>query len=235
MTKARDISSNARFTSGPTFGLHLLASALLALSAPALSQAQSPAAPAVAPDASNSIILRWTAPGDDGYVGQATYYDIRLQSANKGPLDTEDEWQAATQVPYLPSPSTAGQLDSVQVMNLDAGTSYYFALRTYDEVQNQSPLSNSPLLTAAITSCCEGRVGDANGLGGDEPTIGDISTMVDHLFIDIPLLWCAEEADVNQSGGTDPQQGPGGDITIGDISVLIDYLFLTGGTLPDCL
>jgi len=87
----------------------------------------------------------------------------------------------------------------------------------------------------AGSSCCVGRVGDANGVGGDEPTIGDCSVMIDALFIsgDINLIACIPEADVNQSGGINP--GPV-NITIGDISVLIDYLFITGTSLglPDC-
>jgi hypothetical protein len=86
------------------------------------------------------------------------------------------------------------------------------------------------------TSCCVGRVGDANGQGGDEPTIGDIGVLVDALFISASpdVLPCLAEADVNQSGGSDPVFE---DITIGDISILIDYLFITGPTLglPDCL
>jgi hypothetical protein len=87
-----------------------------------------------------------------------------------------------------------------------------------------------------VSSCCFGRVGDANGLGGDEPTIGDVSTMIDALFIsgDPEVIPCLAAADINQSGGVDPQPS---DITIGDISVLIDYLFITGPTLglPNCL
>jgi hypothetical protein len=84
--------------------------------------------------------------------------------------------------------------------------------------------------------CCEDRVGDGNGSGDDEPTIGDISIMIDALFIggDAEVLGCLAEADVNQSGGVDPEAA---DITIGDISYLIDYLFITGPSLglPDCL
>lgn len=81
-----------------------------------------------------------------------------------------------------------------------------------------------------LASCCLERVGDANGVGGDEPTIGDISVMIDAKFISgspTPIA-CTGEADVNLSGGTDPQIG---DVTIGDISVLIDYLFITGPSL----
>lgn len=85
-------------------------------------------------------------------------------------------------------------------------------------------------------SCCIVRVGDANGLGGDEPTMGDVALLIDALFIsnDIGLLPCLAEADINQSGGAEPTAT---DVTIGDISILINYLFITGPSLglPDCL
>jgi len=83
--------------------------------------------------------------------------------------------------------------------------------------------------------CCQGRVGDANQSGEDEPTISDIAMMIDHLFISNPPLECYAEADINQSGGPDPEPP---DITISDISMLIDYLFISGPTvvtLNDCL
>ncbi len=85
--------------------------------------------------------------------------------------------------------------------------------------------------------CCIDRVGDANGLGGDEPTIGDVSVMIDAKFITGTcdgIIVCLDEADVNQSGP--PNAATCGDVTIGDISILIDYLFITGSTLGlnDC-
>ena len=84
--------------------------------------------------------------------------------------------------------------------------------------------------------CCVGRVGDANGDGADEPTIGDVSVLIDAKFITgrcAGIIDCTAEADINQSGGTGPECD---DITIGDISTLIDYLFITGSSLglPDC-
>ncbi len=84
--------------------------------------------------------------------------------------------------------------------------------------------------------CCLGRVGDANGLGGDEPTIGDVSVMIDAKFIAGTcdgIIVCLGEADVNGSGASDPACE---DVTIGDISILIDYLFITGAGLglSDC-
>jgi hypothetical protein len=89
---------------------------------------------------------------------------------------------------------------------------------------------------ACDTECCELRVGDANGSGEDEPTIGDVSVMIDFLFVtqNPALLACPAEADVNQSGGSGPDLS---DISIGDVSYLIDYLFISGQGigLPDCL
>jgi hypothetical protein len=78
-------------------------------------------------------------------------------------------------------------------------------------------------------------VGDANGSGQDEPTIGDVTTLIDMLFVsgDPALVRCYAEADINQSGGDSPLPE---DVTIGDISYLIDYLFITGSALglPEC-
>jgi len=90
---------------------------------------------------------------------------------------------------------------------------------------------------ASFLSCCEGRVGDANGLLGDEPTIGDVAILIDAKFISgtcVSIIACLAEGDINQSGGADPTCE---DITIGDVAILIDYLFITGSSLglPDCL
>ncbi len=99
------------------------------------------------------------------------------------------------------------------------------------------PYTENPRCGDACQSCCVGRVGDANGVGGDEPTIGDVSVMIEAKFITGTcdgILECFTEADVNQSSRTDPDCS---DITIGDISILIDYLFITGTSirLKNCL
>jgi|GEM_PF-1470522 len=105
----------------------------------------------------------------------------------------------------------------------------------------------TPTLVAGGISldCCSGLVGDANSSGEDVPTIGDISAMIDAMFITGTcdgILSCPAEADVNQSGGPNPTCV---EVTIGDISILIDYLFIHGAydlvtnpegvQLPECL
>ncbi len=84
-------------------------------------------------------------------------------------------------------------------------------------------------------TCCVGKVGDINGNGGDIPTIGDLSALIEALFVvnDVTTLSCLAEADLNRSGGAAPLPG---DISVGDVVSLIDYLFITGSGLglPDC-
>jgi hypothetical protein len=88
-----------------------------------------------------------------------------------------------------------------------------------------------------VASCCDLRVGDANSLRGDEPTIGDVSVIIDAKFITgvcDGIVACLPEADIDQSGGIDPTCD---DLTMGDIMILIDYLFITGTSagLADCM
>lgn len=82
------------------------------------------------------------------------------------------------------------------------------------------------------TGCCVGVVGDANGDGQEDATLGDVSALIDYLFINGTAIECLAEADANQSGGTDPTYD---DLTLGDISVLIDHLFINEPPLLPCL
>jgi len=86
----------------------------------------------------------------------------------------------------------------------------------------------------ACESCCRGRVGDANGQNGDEPTIGDINALISAIYTEqLPdaIAGCYIEADVNQSGGMNPVYP--NDFTIADINLLIEYLYIKGPYDPD--
>jgi len=115
------------------------------------------------------ITLRWTAPGDDGNMGRAARYDMRFRQTLFGPIDTEAEWALAIPLNNEPAPSPAGQRDSMNVTGLLPGTQYYFCIRTFDEANNISDLSNSPLIIVFIVpdDVISGDVnnsGDVNGL-----------------------------------------------------------------------
>ena len=89
----------------------------------------------------NSLVLTWTASGDDSMTGSASQYDIRYSS--QGEIDTEEKWNDATQCPNESSPSTAGTTEHFTVAGLSVNTTYWFALKIADEVPNWSALSNS--------------------------------------------------------------------------------------------
>jgi hypothetical protein len=85
------------------------------------------------------VTLHWLAPGDDGWTGTAAEYDIRYSTS---PI-TEQNWAAAGQVADEPIPNTGGQLQTHRVTGLEPLTQYYFAIKTSDEVPNESGISNT--------------------------------------------------------------------------------------------
>ncbi|MFC1598316.1 fibronectin type III domain-containing protein [Patescibacteria group bacterium] len=95
---------------------------------------------------STSIDLSWTAPGDDGAVGTATTYDVRYATSD---INNEVQWAAATQATGEPAPSVAGTTENMTVTGLSPGTTYYFVMKTSDEVPNTSGRSNRPNATTA--------------------------------------------------------------------------------------
>jgi hypothetical protein len=98
----------------------------------------------------NSITLTWTAPGDDTTSGTATTYDIRYSTS---PI-TAGNWASATQLTGEPSPKAAGGSETLTITGLAMSTTYYFAIKTADEVPNWSGLSNiiSKATTGDITA-----------------------------------------------------------------------------------
>ena len=88
----------------------------------------------------STIKISWTAPGDDGDEGAASFYEIRYHNA---PI-TELNWQNATLYPDPPEPEIAGTYQTCSVANLQAGTIYYFAIKAFDENSNAGDVSNSP-------------------------------------------------------------------------------------------
>ncbi|MFW9973326.1 MAG: fibronectin type III domain-containing protein [Candidatus Odinarchaeota archaeon] len=86
----------------------------------------------------DSITLEWTAPGDDGNKGKGYTYDIRYSTE---PI-TEENWDDAIPCEGEPIPQLAGSKESYVVTDLIPGETYYFAIKTSDDVPNLSKLSN---------------------------------------------------------------------------------------------
>jgi hypothetical protein len=86
----------------------------------------------------SSMILNWTSPGDDDTAGTVTEYDIRFSTTTI----TEANWASATQASGEPTPQAAGASETMSVTGLTIGSHYCVALKTADEAENWSELSN---------------------------------------------------------------------------------------------
>jgi hypothetical protein len=181
-------------------------------------------------------------PPPTGYIivplGSPVFYDLSTTAQYVGDIticvgydDSEVGWWE----PWLALWHGAG--DPVQWTNITA------SLDTDNNVicGVTSSLSTFVAASERRADCCQIRVGNANGFGTypHEVTISDIQTLVTAKFISskpcTENLPCLTEADVNQSGGVDPQCK---DITISDIQTLVNHLFIAGpanAPLKDCL
>lgn len=92
---------------------------------------------------STQLLLTWSSPGDDGLAGQAVAYEIRYSTAA---ID-EGNFAAATLISHSLTPKAPGQPENLLVTGLSPSTTYYFAIKTADEVPNWSAISNVPSAT----------------------------------------------------------------------------------------
>jgi len=79
--------------------------------------------------------------------------------------------------------------------------------------------SLSPFIVAVGGGCCSGLTGNVDNDPGDVTDIGDLTALIDYLFITFTMPECIEEANIDGDLG--------GVVDIGDLTALIDYLFIT--------
>jgi hypothetical protein len=89
------------------------------------------------------IRLTWTAPGDDGATGTASHYIMKVAHAaiTGGTFDAVADLDRWTDQPV---PAAAGTPETLFVFGLDPDSTWFFALKTQDEVPNTGAVSNSP-------------------------------------------------------------------------------------------
>ena len=85
----------------------------------------------------------------------------------------------------------------------------------------------SPVFAVYVTSgnCCVGLSGNVNGDPGDIVDIGDLTALIQYLFIP-PNNPPACDAEANANGDIE------GTIDIGDLTALIQYLFIPPNNPP---
>ncbi|MFH2034830.1 MAG: PQQ-binding-like beta-propeller repeat protein, partial [Candidatus Zixiibacteriota bacterium] len=100
---------------------------------------------AITDSTSRSITLQWHAPGADNYTGTCELYDLRMSTS---PIDSANFTSASPVSPDgsgqapLPSPASAGTLQSFTIDSLNYATTWYFAIKAKDDEGLWSPISN---------------------------------------------------------------------------------------------
>lgn len=141
----------------------------LALALFVMGLAQLPSIAAAQTVTSNSVSLTWTAPGDDSLTGTAAQYDLRYSTV----AITATNFATATRFTGTPTPAAPGSPQTVTVTGLQPSTTYYFAVKTGDEVPNWSGLSNviSRTTLAAPDLVRPGPVATVTVTGSTETTV----------------------------------------------------------------
>jgi hypothetical protein len=132
---------DARLSRHPQTGSLSSLASLASLSLALLLAAVSGLAPSVASAqgaGADTLVLYWTAPGDDGTVGTAHHYEVRMSVA----AITNSNWSAAPLIGGAPAPLPSGERQRMVVRGLSRDSTYYFAVKTVDHAGNVSELSN---------------------------------------------------------------------------------------------
>ena len=184
----------------------------------------------------NSITLSWTAPGDDSLTGTASQYDLRYSTA----AITAANFAAATRWTGTPTPTASGTRQSATVGNLQPSTTYYFAIKTGDEVPNWAIVSNvvsratlaapdvirpAPVATLTVTGSTETTASLRWTAVGDDSLTGTAAS-VDVRYSTSPIT-SANWASATQATGepTPASSGTVTNYTVSGLSRQVTYYF----------
>jgi len=137
---------------------------------------------------SNSVMITWTAPGNDGMSGTASSYTVKFSTA----AITEATWPNATQVSTTQTPLAAGSTHAMTISGLSPGTTYYFAIKTADSAGNVSGMSNSPSATTA---------GGGGGSGPNPPASATASSATGKVSVTWPTSGAVKYSIYRSVGG----------------------------------
>ena len=151
---------------------------------------------------SGSVMLKWTAPGDDYHNhGRADYYDVRW---SLNPITSGALYNSATEVTAEPYPVFGGHVQEYEVTGLgyNSAIPYYFSIQTVDEVGNRSGIS-TPKATDSNMSVGGPRCGMCHTIA---PSVVD--SVGNHKLHGITLGDCAKCHGVGSTTyGLDHQDG----------------------------
>jgi phosphodiesterase/alkaline phosphatase D-like protein len=184
----------------------------------------------------NSVTLTWTTPGDDGMIGTASAFDLRYSTS---PI-TAANFAQATRWASMPTPATPGTQQSATVTGLQPNTTYYFAIKTADDVPNWSPISNvlsrttlqapdlvrpGPVASLAVTSMTDSTATLGWTAVGDDSLTGT-ATKYDIRYSTSPIT-AASWSNASQVTGEPAPAAPGTaqSFTVTGLSRQVTYYF----------
>jgi len=183
----------------------------------------------------NSVSLTWTTPGDDSLTGLATQFDVRY-STN---AITAANFASATRWNSVTTPAASGTKQTTTVTGLLPNTTYWFAIKTADEVPNWAGVSNiisrttlaapdtirPAALNASVTAPLETRAIVAFAATGDDSLAGT-ATSYDVRYSTAPITLANWAAATQVTGEPAPMvSGTAQSVTINGLNRQTTYYF----------
>jgi ferredoxin len=103
----------------------------------------------------STIRIEWTASGDDGMNGTASYCEVRISNTHIN----DSNWDSSELAVIVTDPGSAGSSETLDVTGLEQGEVVYFALKVFDDSGNSSAVSNSvwgKIVYTIYTGPCNG-------------------------------------------------------------------------------
>ena len=118
-------------------------------------------------------------------------------------------------------------VDLSLVHAMDDSTEFLYVGEPHtDDYEGDVRIDEITLLVPAEHCCTGPSVGNVDGSPDNEITLGDLTVMIDHLFVSFDAIECIEEGNIDFS--------PDNEITLGDFTRLIAHLFVDFEPLPPC-
>ncbi len=157
-------------------------------------------------------------------------YDFTTMAADPDAdaLDYQFEWDTdagTIDTSVWLGPFIAGNPASL-VLSWTIEGDYDIRSRARDIWGEISDWSTPKTVTVAVGCCTGPSVGNVDGSVDNLVTMGDLTVLIDHLFISLTPVACVDEANVDSSLD--------GLVTMGDLTVLIDHLFISLNPLSAC-
>ena len=121
--------------------------------------------------ADSSIDLSWTSVGDDSLDGTANSYIIRYSQDSI----TDINWDLAITAVGVPLPMLSGTGQTCTITGMNLATTYYFAMKTGDESDNWSPLSNITSTTTPPDTFPPAQITNLFAIAGSADSTIDLS------------------------------------------------------------